>query len=101
MRCSPRSRSDAAMDRSPEQLRRFFSTFGHVVLPGALREEIAWISDEFEALLREEGLTHDGSKRTCVNACIERRERLCSIIDLPQLTSLVSTLLGPDWNYYS
>src|SRR4051812_9828725 len=83
------------------QLKAFFDTFGYVVVPGLLRGEIGWIADEFEALLRDERIVHDARKRTSAGACNERRERLCSIIDLPQLAALVAALLGADWNYYS
>jgi ectoine hydroxylase-related dioxygenase (phytanoyl-CoA dioxygenase family) len=83
------------------QLRAFFVEFGYVVLPGLLRDEIGWITEEFEALLCDEGIVHDPARRTAVSACIERRERLCGIIDLPRLTELVAALLGDDWAYFS
>jgi hypothetical protein len=90
-----------APERSSAQLAAFFAEFGYVSVPGLLRDEIGWITDEFEALLRDERVVHRRGKRSCLNACIERRARLCSIIDLPRLTALVAALLGPDWCYYS
>ena len=78
---------------------RFFSDFGYLVLPGLLREEISWISEEFERVFREAGIVHDGTARSSLGCFIERSERLCSLLDHPGVDGLLSGLLGEDYNY--
>jgi hypothetical protein len=82
-----------------EQQLRFFETFGFLTIPGLLRQEIAWIEDEFEAVWRDRGVVHDGSRRSCIVPFIDQRERLCTVLDLSQIEDLVNGLLGPDANY--
>jgi hypothetical protein len=84
---------------SAAQRRHFFETFGYLFLPGFLAEEIGWISDEFEAVFRDRGVVHDPSKRTCIVPFIDQRERLCTLLDHPHLESVLTELLGDDFNY--
>jgi hypothetical protein len=83
---------------TPQQ-KQFFETFGYLVLPGLLADEIAWVSDEFAAVGRDRGVVHDGTKRSCIVPFIDQRERLCTLLDHPGITALVAGLLGDDFNY--
>jgi hypothetical protein len=81
------------------QQQHFFETFGYLVLPSLLVDEIEWITAEFEAVFRDRGVTHDGSKRSTIVPFIDQRERLCTLLDHPKVNGLISGLLGDDFNY--
>jgi hypothetical protein len=83
---------------NPQQ-QQFFDTFGYLVLPGLLADEIAWVSAEFEAVWRDRGVIHDGTQRSCIVPFIDQRERLCTLLDHPGIAALVAGLLGEDANY--
>jgi hypothetical protein len=85
---------------SPAQDHDFFDTFGYLLSPGLLRDEIGWITELFESQLRERGYDHDPATRTSMYPFIECHERLARIIELPQLQRLVSSLLGDEWSYF-
>lgn len=87
------------MEPTTQQQKNFFETFGYVVLPGLLQSEIGWITDEFEAVFRDRGVVHDGTKRSCVVPFVDQRERLCGLLDHPALNALAANLLGDDFNY--
>jgi hypothetical protein len=78
---------------------RFYDTFGFVLLPGLLSEEIGWITDEFEAVFRDRGVVHDPAQRSCIVPFIDQRERLCTLLDHPKVVGLASSLLGEEFNY--
>lgn len=82
-----------------EQQLRFYETFGYIVLPGLLKDEIGWITDEFEAVFVDRGIVHDPSKRSAFIPFIDQREKLCTIIDLPQIEGALADILGDDFSY--
>lgn len=82
-----------------QQSKRFFGTFGYLVLPGLLRDDIAWITQEFEAVFRDRGVVHDSTKRSVIVPFIDQRERFCALLDHPSIEGLGSGLLGEDFNY--
>jgi hypothetical protein len=82
-----------------QQQRDCFETFGYLVLPGLLNEEVDWIIEEFEAIFRNRGVVHDGSKRSVIVPFIDQREKLCTLLDNPKIHGLISGLLGDDYNY--
>lgn len=84
-----------------EQQVAFFETFGYIVLPGAVKNEIEWISDEFAKVFEDRGIVHDGTIRSCIVPFIDRRERLCTLLDHPTIEGAIASLLGPDFNYIS
>lgn len=84
---------------SLEQQKRLFETFGYIVLPGQLKSDIEWITDEFEAVFRDRGVQHDESQRSTVVPFIDQRERLCTLLDHPSILPIVQNLLGDDFNY--
>ena len=86
------------MELSPEQ-KHFFDTFGYLVLPGLLADDIDWITEEFEAVFRDRNVAHDGTKRSTVVPFIDQRTRLCTLLDHPRMVGLIGSLLGDDFNY--
>ena len=78
---------------------RFFETFGYVALPGLLRDEIDWITEDFEAVFAASDRPHDGSQRSCIVPFIDQRARLCTLLDHPAVHGLIASLLGDDFNY--
>lgn len=85
--------------QTPEQQKQLFETFGYVVLPGLLADDIGWITNEFEAVFRDRGVVHEGDKRSCVVPFIDQRAKLCTLLDHPKIDALASNLLGEDFNY--
>lgn len=83
-----------------EQQLRFFDAFGYLVLPGLLARELEWITAEFEAVFQDRGIVHDASRRSVVVPFIDQREKLCTIIDLPQIEGALADILGDDFNYF-
>ena len=82
-----------------EQQKRHFETFGYLVLPGLMADDIGWITEEFEAVFRDRGVVHDGTKRSCIVPFIDQRVRLSTLLDHPRLQALIGGLLGEDFNY--
>ena len=79
--------------------KHFFETFGYLVLPKLLLDDIDWITEEFEAVFQGRGVVHDGSKRSTVVPFIDQRERLSTLVDHPKIVGLVASLLGENFNY--
>src|SRR5205814_1713486 len=69
--------------------KRYFETFGYLVFPGLLAGAVGWISEEFEAVWRDRGVSHDGTKRSCIVPFIDQRERLCALLDQPEVEGIV------------
>ena len=86
------------MKLSPQQL-QFFGTFGYLHFPGLMKEEVGWIIEEFEAIFAASGQEHDGTQRSCIVPFIDQRERLCTLLDLPKVDGLITSILGADFNY--
>ncbi len=87
-----------------EQQVRYFDTFGYLMLPALFTpEEMDGIIAEFEFAIQNfgGGRNHDGSTRTMFGAPIERTAKLCTLLDDPRITGLLSGLLGDDFNYCS
>ncbi|MCE7982134.1 MAG: hypothetical protein DYG89_13140 [Caldilinea sp. CFX5] len=79
--------------------KRFFETFGYIVMPGLVKADIDWITEEFEMVFRDRGVVHDGSQRSTVVPFIDQRQRLCTLLDHPKVAGLIGSLLGDDFNY--
>jgi hypothetical protein len=82
-----------------EQQKQFFETFGYIVMPGLLADDVNWITEEFEAVFRDRGMVHDGTKRSCIVPFIDQRELLCTLLDHPRIEGLIASLLGDQFNY--
>lgn len=90
---------NGCMEKLSSQQVGFFETFGYLVLPGLVADDIDWITQEFEAVFTDRGLVHDHVQRTCVVPFIDSRERLCSLLDHPKIEGLAAGLLGDEFNY--
>ena len=86
------------MKLSQEQ-KNFFDTFGFLHVKGAMKNDIDWITSEFEAVHRAKNLGHDGSKRTSIVPFIDGSEKLCTLLEHPVLEGVAESILGPDFNY--
>ncbi len=86
------------MKLSQQQL-RFFETFGFLHFPSLVKEEIGWITEDFESIFATSGQVHDGTQRSCIVPFIDQRERLCTLLDHPSIDGLISSILGDDFNY--
>ena len=82
-----------------EQQLNFFNTFGFLHVKGAMKQDIDWITREFEAVHRKTNNVHDGSKRTSVVPFIDGSEKLCTLLEHPILEGVAESILGPDFNY--
>lgn len=82
-----------------EQQQAFFDTFGYLVFPGLMTEEIASVIAEFRGVFDDKGVAHDATKRTCLVPFIDQREKLCALLDNPRIAGIAQGLLGDDWNY--
>jgi hypothetical protein len=78
---------------------RFYNDFGFIRLPGLFAAERDWISQEFERVFLMQGITHDGTKRTGCGYLVESSVRLCSLLEDPRLDSVLTAILGEDYNY--
>jgi hypothetical protein len=87
------------MNALTPQQKQHFETFGYLILPGLLADDIGWIADEFEAVFRDRHVVHDGTKRSCIVPFLDQREQLCTLLDHPRLQALIGGLLGEDFNY--
>ncbi|MEO6873277.1 MAG: phytanoyl-CoA dioxygenase family protein [Opitutaceae bacterium] len=86
---------------TPAHQRAFFETYGFLKMPGLVKNEIAQITTDFEAVFAQAGLRHDGTKHTNFIPFVDSRPGLCALLDHPGILAAVSNLLGPDFNYVS
>jgi hypothetical protein len=93
-----------------EQQKAFFQTFGYLALPGALKDDIGWIQDNFEAAwAARSDVKHDGSQRTIFPiTMISGTPRLTSLLEHPVVVGAADGCIGEDWffqggdgNFYS
>ncbi len=82
-----------------EQQQNFFRTFGYLVMPGLVKDDIDWITAEFEGVFSDRGVVHDPNKRTVIVPFIDQRERFCTLLDHPGIHGLAEGILGQDFNY--
>ncbi|MDA0746783.1 MAG: phytanoyl-CoA dioxygenase family protein [bacterium] len=91
------------MQLSEQQL-AFFDTFGYVGFPGLMADAIEDVTNAFEEVWTERGgghngQAHDGKQRSCIVPFIDQHERLSALLDDPRIHGLLTSLLGPDFNY--
>ena len=82
-----------------EQQKQFFDTFGYLIFPGLLKDQIETITSEFRAVFDDKGIAHDATRRTCMVPFIDQREKLCALLDNPGILGIAKGLLGDDFNY--
>jgi hypothetical protein len=89
------------MPHLTEQQLRFFETFGYLALPGAIRDDVGWISDEFEAAWRAVHIAHGGEKHSGYPGVMAMgTERLQTLYDHPVVTGALDSLLGDGWSVH-
>ncbi|MCZ6678601.1 MAG: phytanoyl-CoA dioxygenase family protein [Candidatus Poribacteria bacterium] len=86
------------MALTPQQY-AFFESFGYLVLPGLLTDDIDWMTEEHRAIFERKGMVHDGTKRSQIVPFIDQSERLCTLLDHPKVLEVLKPLLGDDFNY--
>jgi hypothetical protein len=78
---------------------RFFETFGYLKLTQAFRDDIDWITSEFEQVFVDRNVVHDGTKRSCIVPFVDQREKFSTLLDHPVVVSAATALIGKDYNY--
>lgn len=82
-----------------QQQKDFFDTFGFLHVKGALKNEIGWITEEFETVNRTCVLNSDGTKKAAIVPFIDQSEKLCTLLEHPVVEGVAESLLGEDFNY--
>ncbi len=83
------------------QQRQFFETFGYLHLRGAIAADVGWISDEFHAGWKSQGVEHDGTKHTGYpGIMISSTPRLSTLLDHAAVVGALDDLLGQGWSCY-
>jgi len=104
---APATASPAATSAlSPQQI-AYFETFGFVHLPGLFREDMDWIVEAFEEVFANEGHPrmetyehlHLAQRRIIIPGFITRSEKLTRLLEDPRVLGVVSSLIGPNWEY--
>ena len=80
-----------------EQQCAFFETFGFLVFPQMLTGDLPWIVQGFEEVFAARAEAHDGTRRTIAGT--DSSERLCRLLDHPQVVEVASSLMGDGFNY--
>jgi hypothetical protein len=81
-----------------------FDTFGFLIFPELLRDEIDKIIGGFERVWADHGGGHDGrphdhNQRSALVPFIDQDEYLSCLLDHPRIEGIASSLLGDDFNY--
>ncbi len=84
-----------------EKQMSFFETFGFLKFPQLLKDDITWITQEFEQVfpMFQETTKHDGTKRTLVVPFIDQRQKLSALLDDSRIDGILVSLLGKQYNY--
>lgn len=99
--CDP---ADVPHALSAQQL-RFFDTFGFLRVPALFTAEIETITEGFEAVFAENPTwdtnaeLHFDDRRSIIPAFIDKSEQLSWLRDDPRVVGIVSSVLGPDYEY--
>ncbi len=80
-----------------EQQCAFFETFGYLVFPSLLTEDLPWIYEGFDEIFAKVPEKHDGTRRTIAGT--DSSEKLCRLLDHPKVIEVASSLMGPEFNY--
>jgi len=91
---------------TPQQV-TFYETFGFLRFPGLFRDDVAEIAAGFERVFaaEEHGRLetfedlHGAERRIIIPAFVTKDPYLTALIDDPRTVSIVSGLLGPDYEY--
>lgn len=91
---------------TPQQV-SFYETFGYLRLPGLFRDEIAEISEGFEAIFADEHNPrmeidvelHRNERRLMVPQFVDKHPALACLRDDPRILGVVGDLLGEGFEY--
>lgn len=91
---------------NPQQV-KFYETFGYLVLPGLFADDIAEITEGFEAIFADEATPridldfplHRNEPRAMVPGFIDRHPALAGLAHDPRIVSVVRALLGNEAEY--
>ena len=91
---------------TPQQV-SFFETFGYLRLPGLFLDEIADITEGFEAVFADpevprldyEVELHRNERRVMIPTFIDRHPALVHLRDDPRITGVARALLGESFEY--
>src|ERR1700727_1479766 len=87
-----------------EENKKAFEVFGFLSFPGLLADKAEAIIDAFERVWAQRGgghagKPHAGQARSCIFPFIDQSEYLSSLLEDPAIDSILTGLLGPDYNY--
>ena len=80
---------------------QFFEIFVFLKFPSIFFEEIQQITAEFENVMLQSGINHDHKQRSSFETFADTNDYLSKLIDDPRINSVVSSILGSDYNYAS
>lgn len=80
-----------------EQQCAFFETFGFLVFPRMLADDLPWINQGFEEVFAARAEVHDGTRRTIAGT--DSSALLCTLLDHPKVVEVASSLMGDGFNY--
>jgi hypothetical protein len=84
-----------------DEQKRFFEVFGFLALPGAIRDDVAWIIEDFELAWSRVSHAHDGSQRTIYPGVMAMgTPRLETLFEHPVVVGALDSLLGQGWSHY-
>jgi hypothetical protein len=86
---------------------KFFETFGFLTLPGLFRDDMAQITEAFEAVFATEGHPrmetyvelHGEERRLIIPSFVTKHPTLERLLRDPRVVGIVTSLLGPDFEY--
>jgi Phytanoyl-CoA dioxygenase (PhyH) len=87
-----------------EENKKAFDVFGFLRFPGLLADKAEAIIDAFERVWSQRGgghagKPHAGQARSCIFPFIDQSEYLSGLLEDPAIDSILTGLLGPDYNY--
>ena len=71
------------MALTPQQY-AFFESFGYLVLPGLLTDDIDWMAEEHRAIFERKGMVHDGTKK---GFAVELTKQMHETVNIPVIAS--------------
>jgi hypothetical protein len=85
----------------------YFETFGYLHVPGLFRDDVGWISDAFEEVFAQEGHPrmetyvelHGEQRRVIIPQFVSKHPALDGLRRDPRVDGVVTSLLGPGYNF--
>lgn len=77
----------------------FFHIFGFLKLPGLFKDDIGWMTEEFEKVFVNANVHHSGDQTSNIAPFIDKTEKLSALLEDERIEAVASALLGEDFNY--